>query len=245
MPLNPLKVAKAAYKPSPEGMETLERVGFWRSLIGLATTVLVSIDVRPVSDVVVDDTGTNVIRNAILGLLAVPASMLLVYFLTHREARRELRFLPVFGRVALLITTVFMPVYLITEYLMDTDLPFTHDTEITVVNSVGTILMLGLLLWWPPYMLSAIYWAGRTYCWVGEFHPLLAPTVTAGMTTVLTIIDVAAWKSNGLPVNTWLTLVVTGAITTLILAAVEYVKLVRRGVGWRTGPRTHQPTQLV
>jgi hypothetical protein len=222
---------------------TLERLGFWRSLLGLATTVFVSIDTRPVSDVVVDDAGTNVLRNALLGLLAVPVSMLAVYFLTQRQYRAELGFRRVIGRLALFLTTVLLPVVLITEFLIGKDLPFENATEVNVVNVVGVLLLLGLLLWWPVYMLCGIYWAGRTYCWIGEFHPLLAPSVTAGMTTVLAVIGLVEMDTNGLAPEVWLTLTLGGVVTTLILATAEYVQLVRAGIGWRTGPNPAQAVE--
>ena len=60
--------------------------------------VFVSLDTRHMSEIV-DDTGTNVIRNVMLGLLAIPVSIAVVYFLTHRPARPELRFWPVVGKL--------------------------------------------------------------------------------------------------------------------------------------------------
>jgi hypothetical protein len=101
---------------------------------------------------------------------------------------------------------------------------------------VGVLLMLGALLWWPVYLLCGIYWAGRTYCWIGEFHPLLAPTVTAIMTTVLATLDLASMDTKGLPRDVWLGITLSGLVSTLWLATAEYRKIVQMEVGWRTGP---------
>src|SRR5262245_29653378 len=129
MPVTPWKVARAAYKPPAGPTETLERLGFWRSFFGLATTVFVSIDVRPISDVA-DDAGTNVLRNALLGLLAVAVSMVVVGLLTRPEYRRALGTLRVAGRIILFLVTVLLPIYLITEFLVGKDLPFEDATEV-------------------------------------------------------------------------------------------------------------------
>lgn len=76
---------------------------------------------------------------------------------------------------------------------------------------VGRIVLRFLVLVrWPGYILNGLYWAGRTCCWIGEFHPLLATTVTAIMTTTLAVVDIAAWDPQGLDPDIWLTLACTG-----------------------------------
>jgi hypothetical protein len=76
-------------------------------------------------------------------------------------------------------------------------LPVENATDVNVVTGLGVLLMLALLVWLPVYIACGVFWAVRSYCFAGELHPLLAPTLTGITATVLTILDLARGKPTG------------------------------------------------
>lgn len=208
----------------------MERLGFWRSVSGLATVVIASVGTRSVSDVVVADTGGKVITNGTVGLIAVPVSVAVVYFLTLPGFRRELGFRSIARKLTLLTVTVILPVVVITLFLIGKEIPFKG------MNVLLILLIVIALLWYLVYLLCVLYWAGRTYCWIGEFHPLLAPTVTAIVVSGITMLDLAALDTKGLALDVWLVITLSGLVSTVWLAVAEYRQIRDENVGWRTGP---------
>lgn len=238
MTLTPLGAAKAAFGSEPSDTPIIDRLGFWRSLAGLVIVVLVSLDVRPTEQAVGENVAAKPIVNALIMLFVVLPAVVIVLFVTRRSARRDLGWLDLGKKLGLWLITVGLPLVLFTEPELDLLRKYFLSVEFTdsgAVNWLLNVVEAVLIVWWFIYIGCGIFWAVRTYCFVGEFHPLLSPTLTGITVTVLSTIDFIGGNSNGLPHGLWLTIILVGLGTTLILAVAEYWKLVKIGFGWRTG----------
>lgn len=221
---------------APSDYPLLDRLGFWRSVIGMATLIVVNFGVRAPTDVLYDEGVDKAWMNTLYGFCAVPVAMVGMYFLTDPRHRGELAFRPTIRRLAGLLGTIALPMVLlfVIGFFPEPEAWFDGDTNPVVKYSVGIAV-----LWFAGYFVAVAYWAGRTYFWVGDFHPLLGPSVTALMVVALTAISVLSADTKGLAWDVWLGLQAGGLFTTLVLAVWEYRLYRRDGVGWRTGPGRH------
>lgn len=205
---------------------------------GMAVVVLVSLNVRPTSEALVEETGAKPLVNATIMVLAVPLAVLIVLLITRGPARKLLGYRRMGRTFGLWLITVALPIVLLSEIDFESKgLPFENVSEQNVATWLADTLILALVVWWIVYMACGVFWAVRSYCFVGEFHPLLAPTLTGVTAIGLAVRDLVEGDTNGLAHDVWLTLILCGLATTLILATAEYWQLVRLGVGWRTGPQ--------
>lgn len=210
-------------------------------MIGWATVVVVSLHTRPAYDVAVNDPAAKAVLNGVLSLLAVPVSILVVYLLTRQAFRGELRPLRSLTKLAVFGATVVLPVIMFNLFLVGERIPYDEMNPLAILLTWVAVTLIGV--WYLLYLFFAIYWAARTFCWIGEFHPLLAPSVAAILAALVTVLDLVAFDTKGLTADVWLVLTIGGLITTSALAYAEYRALRTAGVRWRTGPRpaAHSP----
>lgn len=231
IPVLPWDTAKAVFKPESEDERSrvLDRLGFWRSVVGLAVVFFMSIDFRSARDVLVDDQGGKVATNAALGLAAVPLLVGVVFLVTPARFRPSLRaaLRRLLTRIAIAVVTVGGPLAVF----------FALDPGHVYDGMPAPLILLVVVAaaWFLVYFLCVLYWAARTVFWIGDFHPMLSPIAAALIVGVLAVNDLVAWDTNGLPVATWLVLTGAGVVTTLLLAWAEYRHLARTGIRLTTG----------
>lgn len=234
--VSPWGIARKIFGVAPSDYPLLDKLTFWRSVLGMATLIVVNFGVRAPTDVLYEEGVDKAWMNTLYGFCAVPVAMVGMYFLTDPRYRGDFDFKRTVLRLVGLLGTIALPMVLlfVIGFFPDPDAWFTGDTNPVVKYSV-----IVAVLWFAVYFLVVAYWAGRTYFWVGDFHPLLGPAVTALMVVVLTAISVLVADTKGLDWNVWLVLQLGGLSTTLVLATWEYRLHRRDGVGWRTGPGRH------
>jgi hypothetical protein len=116
-----------------------------------------------------------------------------------------------------------------------------------VIGPFLGVFLFSLLLWsplliWLAYFSCVAFWASRTCCWVGLFHPLLTPPLSAAIVTTFTVVSLVNADTEGVPVTLWLWLTFGGLASTLALATAEWVQLRRQGYRFLYGPEPHRLT---
>lgn len=175
----------------------------------------------------------------IIALCAIPVAVVVVHRLTRAPFRPELRLGRLVGRVVLLLVTTFglMTPIILAVRLTAGRAPEPSDVLQALLGLVITLVAIAYGLWAGAYVLSAALLALRSSCFVGDYHPLLGPAVTAAVVTTTTAITLIGFDTHGVGVDLWLVLTLGGLVTTIALAAAEHHLLrARHGIGWRTGP---------
>jgi hypothetical protein len=233
IPVLPWDTAKAAFKPKPDDEQSreLDRLGFWRSVVGLAVVFFMSVDFRSARDILVDEQGGKVAMNAALGLAAVPVLVGVLFLVSPARFRPGLRagLRRLLTRIAVAVVTVGVPLVFFST--LDPDQVYDGMPALVI------LLVVIAASWFLVYFLCVLYWAARTAFWIGEFHPMLSPVAASLIVCVFTVNDLIEWDSNGLPVNTWLIIMGAGVVSTLLLAGAEYRHLARTGIRLTTGPK--------
>ncbi|MFI9810749.1 AEC family transporter [Saccharothrix variisporea] len=242
MQWKPWEVAERLFRPEGDPSRRdrlLQRLTWWRSLLGLVTVVVLGAGDRTFWQALEEEAWQKASKNVVLAFFLVPVSMLVVYLLTERPRRRAFTLWPVARKLVLLAVTAYglmAPIILVATGTIP------RDWVDSVVDSLGVLklplglFILGYGLWVAVYLGCTAFWASRTSCWSGEFHPLLAPTVTAVVVTTFTVVTLVENDTKGVDRDLWLFLTFGGLATTLALALAEYVRLRRDGYRWRTGP---------
>ena len=229
--------------PPPAGSAVLGRVSSWRSVLGLLTLLALGRGDRSVEDTLNEEGWQKAVTTVTIALVAVPIAIVALYLRTHREFRPQLRLHSVVTRIVLLLLTSFgamAPIILLVQHTNDLDLTPTTAVEALIALPIG-ILAIAYALWVAVYICCAAWWAVRSSCFVGDYHPLLGPTVTTVVVITATAISLIQFDTNGVPASDWLILTLGGLPATLVLAAIEYRMLHTRRITWRTGPHP-QPT---
>lgn len=234
--VTPWGVARRIFGVTPSHYPLLDKLVFWRSTLGMATLILVNFGVRAPTDVLYDEGVDKAWMNTLYGFCAVPVAMVVMYFYTDVRYRRDFDFTRTILRLVALLGTIALPMVLlfVIGVFPDPDAWFTGDRHLAVRIALGVAMT-----WFAVYFIAVAYWAGRTYFWIGDFHPLLGPTVTTLMVVVLTAVGVVTADTKGLAWDVWLVLQAGGLLTTVALAVWEYRLYRGEGIGWRTGPHPH------
>ncbi len=205
-------------------------------------------------------------KNVVLALAVVPAAMVALFAVTKSGHRRRFAWWPTVRKLALMVATTLGPMTPIILVATES-LPVGVARAVTIALVAGAwlvgvvllhryfptrvLLLAGILLapffatamfllailWLVLYIGFVAFWASRTSCWAGLFHPLLAPAVSAFVVVYFTAQALLAGDTKGLPVTLWLWLTLGGLLTTLALATAEHEQLRREGHRWLLGPR--------
>ncbi|MCU1679654.1 MAG: hypothetical protein JWQ81_393 [Amycolatopsis sp.] len=237
-----------------------------RAVLGLATLVAVGLytGTRGPGQVLVEEGWEKSSKNVVFAMCAVPIFMIGTWVLTSSGRRRGFTPFPTIGRILLMVATTLGPMTPI--ILTVTAAEPVQTTAIYVELGVAWLAGIAFLIWrragcfgyvlgvvlapvlalavlfaaigWLVFYICCVaFWASRTSCWVGLFHPLLAPALSAILAVYFTIDAVITLNTGGVPTNLWLALTFGGAISTLLLAIIEHEMLRRRdGYSWRGGP---------
>lgn len=242
--------------------DLLTRLSTYRSVLGMLTLIAVGLytGTRTPDQVLTEEGWDKTSLSVVIAVALVPAFMIGTFLLTRRGFR-QYRWWPTLWRIGMLAGSTYAlmtPMILAaTGVLPGSWGPPVVAIEFELIGLVVTVaaragcgpVLLGLILgvpigalWLIGYILSAVFWANRTSCWAGRFHPLLAPTVSAVLVCYFTVAALAGHDTGGLSAALWLVLTWGGLITTLALAITEHETLRRReGYRWRGGPAPMRP----
>ncbi|MFB4271315.1 hypothetical protein [Nonomuraea sp. GTA35] len=249
--LFPWMTAKFLFKPrvgpSPKD-RTLDRLAFWRSVVGLGVILIVTSRYQ--------DVWANIIRKAMetgrLALVLLPLPLLVIFFVTRSGHRKQLLpgVLLLVGRAVLALAFFYLPIVLMFaaagelsfDSLANGEAQFQHDVDINASGAealwllAAVALVIALIPWFLCFWYCTIYWAARTGFWMADVHPLLAPIGTTGLMLLVSGQEIIAHDTNGVPDWLWLTLNLCGAATALVLAIFEFRHLRSTGYRFRNGP---------
>lgn len=111
------------------------------------------------------------------------------------------------------------------------DVPTHSIAELLIRVFVGGAVS----LWWLVYVFAAFYWMARTVMWSGEIHPMLAPIGSALVLTTAFVSKLVDYKPDEVPFGFWALLTLSGFVTSLVLAVLEYRGLRNLGIRLRSG----------
>jgi hypothetical protein len=241
-----------------EGLDVLSRVTTIRAVLGMISLIAVGLytGTRGPGQVLSEEGWDKTSLSVVIAVGLVPALMAGTYSVTRSGHRRSLRWGPAIGRILLMAVStyaVMTPIILSgMDVLPGAWGPALVVAEMELIGLVavvmsgargGTVFVLGVVLgvvtgfvWVVFYVLSVAFWASRTSCWAGKFHPLLAPAVSAVLVVYFTVVALIDQDTKGVPMDLWLLVTLGGLVTTLALAITEHESLRRRGYRWRSGP---------
>lgn len=231
----PWLTAKFLYKPrvGPRRRNrTLDRLAFWRSVVGLLA-VLVATSGYLSPFVIFGDNYVRALRTAGYAMLAAPLPFLVLLAVTQSGYRSQL--LPggrrMLGRGALALATFGLPLALL----------FATGGGHYAIDSPGELLLVLIMLvvigWYATFSVCTIYWAARTSFWTSEIHPLLAPVASVFFVLLITGQEIIKLDTKGVPTPLWLALNLCGLASTLTLAVFEYRHARSAGFRFRGGPQ--------
>ena len=243
---------------SEEGPDLLSRVTTARAVLGMLSLIAVGLytGTRGPGQVLTEEGWDKTSLSVVIAVGLVPALMVGTYSVTRSGHRRSLRWGPTIWRILLMAASTYAVMTPIILSGMDIFPgawgPLLAAAAMELIGLVavvmsgargGNIFVLGILLgvvtgflWVIFYVLSVAFWASRTSCWAGKFHPLLAPAVSAVLVVYFTVVALIDQDTKGVPMDLWLVLTLGGLVTTLALAITEHESLRRRGYSWRSGP---------
>lgn len=239
----------------------LSYVSTLRSVLGLLTLVVVGIytGTRSADQVLTDEGWAKTAVNVTIAVGLVPLGMIVTFAATRRGFHRDFgwrRWLAPLWRIVIMAVTTYalmMPIILenmgglpglwgLLAVALEMEIigivfvaRSTDNAALIIFGGVFLGWLVGLA-WMILYILFVAYWASRTSCWAGEFHRLLAPTVSAILVVATTIVALVGHDTQGVSMGLWLFLTLGGMITTLALAIAEHETLRRHGYRWRYGP---------
>jgi hypothetical protein len=249
--LLPWMTAKFLFKPrvGPSGKDRmLDRLAFWRSMVGLGVILVATSRYQ--------DVMANVLRKAMdtgrLALVLLPLPILAVFIVTRSGHRTRLLpgVLRLIRRAVIALAFFYLPIVLILaaagelsiDSLANSDVQFQSDIDFNASGAAAFWMLAAIALaivlfpWFWCFWYCTIYWAARTGFWLGDVHPLLAPLGTTGLMLLITGQELIGRDTNGVPDSLWLTLNLCGAATALVLAVFEYRHLRSIGYRFRDGP---------
>ncbi|MGB3441071.1 MAG: hypothetical protein WBA97_20160 [Actinophytocola sp.] len=250
---------------SGAGLDLLGWLATGRALLGMATLVAVGIytGTRGPGQVLVEEGWEKSSKNVVFAMFAVPVFMIGTYLLTRPGHRGGFAWWPTVRRVLLMVVTTLGPmtpiILIATEAVPDQTTAFyvlfgvawlvgivflwRYFTFGAVVAGVlmAPFLAIAVFLiataWLVVYLCFVAFWASRTCCWAGLFHPLLAPALSATVVGYFTVDALITRNTGGVPMDLWLWLTLGGLVSTLALVITEHEMLRRQdGYRWRGGP---------
>jgi hypothetical protein len=251
---------------SREKTDLLSRVTTARAVLGMLSLIAVGLytGTRGPEQVLEDEGWGKTSLSVVIAVGLVPVLMIATFAATRGGHRRDFRLWPTIGRILLMAAStyaVMTPMILSgTGVVPGTKGFLLVVAEMELIGILfaalsgfrgGTILLVGIVLgvftglfWVISYVVSVVFWASRTSCWAGRFHPLLAPAVSAILVVYFTVVALIDQNTAGVPLDLWLVLTLSGLITTLALAITEHESLRRKGYSWRSGPTTARESQV-
>ncbi|MEU6133114.1 hypothetical protein ABZ805_28375 [Saccharopolyspora sp. NPDC047091] len=239
----PWHTARALYKPrqpADRWTRNFERIAFWRSAAGLLTVAVATASYESPTTPLFESIGKTQLT-ALLALCVAPPLLALLVCVTRERHRGRLRdgITSMLRRILFGVLTAAVPVAAIIGVIVLL-YRFSDDGRLTEAWMVVALFIPFLAVCWlAGYALCSTYWAARTAFWTSDVHPLLPPVISAALAVVTTALDIAERVGSTdprTPAPIWYVLTVSGLVTTLVLAIVEYRRLRGTGIGWRTGP---------
>lgn len=222
----------------------LDRLAFWRAVVGLFVIVVVTSNWRSTGAVMESATEKTVVT-AVYAACAVSLPFLVLLIATRSGYRTQLLrgALRLLGRAALASTGLLL--------LFGMFIVFDghHGPPQKAADLLPIAGIFAGTSWLIVLLACSFYWAARTGFWLSEVHPLLAPVGTTCVMLVITGQDLIRFDTEGSPAALWLTLNLCGAVTALALSVYEYRHLRSIGYRFRAGPQpaamdddqTHRP----
>ncbi|MGP4016702.1 hypothetical protein [Saccharopolyspora sp. 5N708] len=222
----PWLTARFLFKPEVGASQRdwlLDRLGFWRTVAGLAVVVLTTIRFQGEWGL-----AWNLAQKGLstIGLALLIAPLAILMALDARQNGYGLQlwdgFMRMVKRGALgLFVAIPLPLGIIGGIVF------------AVIASVaaGPVGLLALplvplgvvaLLWCVPFLVCTFYWAIRSCLWMSEVNPLLAPVAATVFAVSISIEEIATISNNNVPIPLWLVLNIFGLITTVLLGTAEY-----------------------
>jgi hypothetical protein len=239
--LLPWLTAKFLFKPRIGPLRKdrlLDRLAFWRSVVGLIVIMIATYGYQDVLQVS-NSTFWKAMETGAYALLLPPLSFLVILIVTRPGRRSQL--MPgagrLLGRTALALAFFFLP--FLGPNLFGSEANFRNpDPRAAVVFLLAMLLAIAMIAWYCCFWCCTIYWAVRTGLWTGEIHPLLAPIGTAALVLVINGQELIGGDANGVPYWLWLALNLSGTATSLLLSVLEYRHLRSVGYQFRSGPES-------
>jgi hypothetical protein len=234
--LLPWRTAKLVFKPKIGPLREdriLDRLAFWRSVVGMVAIMVATYGYQDVI-FVSGDMFLKVMQTGAYALLLPPLSFLVILIVTRPGRRSQL--IPgarrLLGRVALALTFFFLPFFLMNLA--------GDQININIPDPGGLIVFIPaiplVIVWCFCFWCCTVYWAARTGLWTGEIHPLLAPIGTTVLMLLINGQEIIDGDTDGVPHWLWLTLNLCGTTTSLVLCVLEYRHLRSIGYQFRSGP---------
>ncbi|GAB3287042.1 hypothetical protein [Parasphingorhabdus pacifica] len=246
----PWLTARYLFKPEvgPQPRDQLlDRLGFWRAVVGLAVVVLTTIQYQW-EDLVWDLTGKGFSTIELAVFVGAPAAILMAIDARQYGYGPKLRqgLLSMVKRAGLgLLVAIPLPLGIVVGIVTALILLFGTPVGLLVLPMIP--LGVVALLWCVPFVMCTFYWAVRSCLWISEVNPLLAPVATTVFAAAISIEEIATNDTNGVPVHLWLPLNIFGLITTVLLGTAEFRHARSLGHqflrGRETGPVPATPRQ--
>ncbi|MFB9908759.1 hypothetical protein [Allokutzneria oryzae] len=230
----PWYTAKAVFKPlvgSGRRDELLDRLAFWRSVVGLLVVVFATIDWRLPENVLLDTYG-KVAQTAFLSLGVAVVLWLGICAINPGRARIVRRTV----RVVVRIMSAGLAIFILPLVFLSVGLYAVGAHLRPEVTGSGVFWALLPFFWLLVHALCVVYWAARTCLWISDVHPLLGPLGSAVLTALVTVNETLEGDSKGVPYSLWLVLNLFGLATALILAHAEYRHIRSTGVELTADP---------
>ncbi|MGJ7908159.1 hypothetical protein ACOQFL_16970 [Actinopolyspora sp. H202] len=246
--LLPWFTAKFLFKPrvGPLGRDrVLDRLAFWRSVLGLGLIMFVTHRYQAPYHVWFESI-TKSLQTALFALTALPLPFLVMLGITKPGYRAPLArgALLQLGRTALALGLLSWPFVWVAGVSK-----LTNSRFINLPDRMGFLLPVVILLlftaalsavfffaWFLIFDYCTVYWGVRTGFWINDTHPLLAPFGTTSLMLLVTGRELFTGSSEEVPLWLWVTLNLAGAVSTIVLSYFECRHLRSIGYRFRTGP---------
>lgn len=230
--LLPWLTAKFLFKPRVGPLREdriLDRLVFWRSVVGIVVIMLATYRFQDAMDVS-GKTFLKTLQTGALALYLLPLSFLVMLIVTRPGHRVQL----LAGAVRLLGRGALALILFLLPFLLPSEVDFTNPDPRAAVFFILTAPL--VIVWFCCFWCCTIYWAARTGFWTGEMSPLLAPIGTTVLMLLLNGQEIIGGDTDTVPYPLWLTLNLCGTTTALTLAVLEYRHLRSIGYRFRNGP---------
>jgi hypothetical protein len=231
MPWLPWKVTKKIFAPDDDyGVtdERVDRLGFWRAVVGLLTIIISTWpwrgDLSPfVAWAEVEEKAS---KSVVLALIIVVGASAITFFATPLDRRREL----LKGSQRVAVAGGIANVFVIANQIITAVRPPVPDS--------GLVLLVGvpIAIYLTFFIIFMVYYSVRYVFAVGSVHSMLSPICSCALVFVTTAGDVYKLDTKGVPPGFWLFLTFSGLATSWLLGYYELRGLHRMGVRLLGGP---------
>jgi hypothetical protein len=113
------------------------------------------------------------------------------------------------------------------------------------VRSPLVVIIPFLLFWLLIFVTIGVFLNASFVFGAGETHPKLAPIVTAATTSILGVRSLMTTAGAATPKPVTLLIVISGVVSTLLLAIIELSLLSKRGYKIRQAPKTYKRAEVL